>query len=387
MRVAINAWFWNSPTTGSGQYTRRLVEHLLALDPGLEILLVAPRGWGFRVSRFTPHRPRDAESDTRSLQPETGGLRKVCFEQLAFPRACRRLQADVAHVPYWASPLAPPVPTVVTVHDLIPLVLREYRGGPLVRLYTALVSTTAQSAALALTDSEASRRDIVARLGMPSQRVRVIYLATDESYTPTTPPEDADARARYGLPKRYTLYLGGFDVRKNVATALLTYRWAGPTIGETCPLVIAGRLPERGSPFAPHPRQLARQQGLDERHVHFIGFVDEADKPALYRGAVAFIFPSRYEGFGLPPLEALACGTPVVGSNASSIPEVVGSAGVLLPPDDAEGMAGALIQLAIDEDFRTELSHRALAQAAHFSWERTARETLAAYREVLQPMP
>jgi glycosyltransferase involved in cell wall biosynthesis len=385
MRVAVNAWFWNSPTTGSGQYTRRLVEHLVALDPGLEILLVAPRGWGFQVSCFKSHVSGCPQPETWNLKPETGSLRKTLFEQVVFPRACRRLQADVAHVPYWAPPLAPPVPTVVTVHDLIPLMLREYRGGPLVRLYTALVSTTAQSAALALTDSEASRRDIVANLEMLPQRVRVIYLATDESYTPTAPPEDVDIRARYGLPERYALYLGGFDVRKNVATALLTYRWAGPTIGETCPLVIAGRLPERDSAFAPHPRRLIREQGIDERHVHFIGFVAEADKPALYRGAVVFIFPSRYEGFGLPPLEALACGTPVVGSNASSIPEVVGSAGVLLPPDDAEGMAGALIQLAIDEDFRTEMSHRALAQAVQFSWERTARETLAAYREVLHP--
>jgi glycosyltransferase involved in cell wall biosynthesis len=98
---------------------------------------------------------------------------------------------------------------------------------------------------------------------------------------------------------------------------------------------------------------------------------------------VAFIFPSRYEGFGLPPLEALACGTPVVGSDAASIPEVVGDAGILLPPDDAEGMAGALIQLATDDGFRAELSRRALAQAARFSWEHTARETLAAYQDVV----
>jgi glycosyltransferase involved in cell wall biosynthesis len=385
MRVAVNAWFWDSPTTGSGQYTRRLVEHLVALDPGLEIVSVAPWGWGFQVSRFTPHVSRGIQSDTRSLQPETGRLRKVYFEQLAFPRACRRLGADVAHVPYWAPPLAPSVPTVVTIHDLIPLVLREYRGGPLVRLYTALVSTAAQSAALALTDSEASRRDIVAHLGLPAERVRVVPLAADESYTPPPTPEDVDIRSRYGLPERYVLYLGGFDVRKNVATALLTYRWAGPTIGEECPLVIAGRLPEQDTPFAPDPRRLAREMAVDERFVRFVSPVDEADKPALYRGAVAFIFPSRYEGFGLPPLEALACGTPVVGSNASSLPEVVGSAGVLLPPDDAEGMAGALIQLAADDDFRTEMSRRALAQAAHFSWERTARETLAAYQESLQP--
>jgi len=112
--------------------------------------------------------------------------------------------------------------------------------------------------------------------------------------------------------------------------------------------------------------------------------VAEEDKPALYRGAVAFLFPSRYEGFGLPPLEAMACGTPVVGSDAASIPEVVGDAGVLVDPDDAEGMAGAVIQLAEDPTFHAELRRRALAQAARFSWERTARATLEAYQEVAE---
>ncbi len=387
MRVAINALFWNSPTTGSGQYTRHLVEHLAAVAPDLEIALIAPQGWGVHASRFTFHVSRFTLHASRTTQPETGSLRKVWFEQVAFPRACARLDADVAHVPYWAPPLRPSVPTIVTIHDLIPLLLREYRGGPLVRLYTALVSATAQRAALVLTDSEASRRDIVTHLGLSPDRVRVIYLAADKRYTPEPSPlpgEKLDFAEKTWFQKRYVLYLGGgFDVRKNVATALRAYRRAGPVIGEQCPLVIAGRLPERDTPFAPDPRRLAREQGLDERWVHFIGFVDEADKPALYRGAVAFIFPSRYEGFGLPPLEALACGTPVVGSDAASIPEVVGDAGVLLPPDDAEGMADALIQLATDDTFRAELSRRALAQAARFSWERTARETLAAYQDVV----
>ena len=301
---------------------------------------------------------------------------------MAFSRTCRRLGADVAHVPYWAPPLRPSVPTVVTIHDLIPLLLREYRGSPWVRLYTTLVSTAARSAALVLTDSEASRQDIIAHLGLPAERVRVIYLAADARYTSTPVPEDIQIRARYSLPDRYVLYLGGFDVRKNVTTVLSTYRRAGPVIGEACPLVIAGRLPERDTPFTPDPRRLAREQDIDERFVHFTGFVDEGDKPALYRGAVAFIFPSRYEGFGLPPLEALACGTPVVGSDVSSIPEVVGDAGVLLPPDDAEGMAGALIQLATDDRFHAELGRRAPAQATRFSWKRAARKVLAAYRDV-----
>ena len=383
MRVALNAWFWNSPTTGSGQYTRLLVEHLAAVAPGLEIVLVTPEG---RISNLQSPISNLQSQLTANRYRLTSALGKVWFEQVAFPRACRRLEADVAHVPYWAPPIRPSIPTVVTIHDLIPLLLREYRGGPLVRLYSALVSTTAQNSALVLTDSEASRRDIVTHLGLPAERVRVVYLAADERYTPEPslfPGEKPGFAEKTWFQKRYVLYLGGFDVRKNVATVLQTYRWAGPVIGEECPLVIAGRLPERDTSFTPDPRRLAREQGIDERFVRFIGFVDEADKPALYRGAVAFIFPSRYEGFGLPPLEALACGTPVVGSDISSIPEVVGDAGVLLPPDDAEGMASALIQLATDEGFRAELSRRALAQAACFSWERTARETLAAYQDAV----
>jgi len=383
MRVAINAWFWDSPTTGSGQYTRRLVEHLVALEPGLEVLLVAPKRWGFQVSTLKFRASDRPELETWNLKPETNPLLKVWFEQITFPRACRRLNAALAHVPYWAPPVLPSVPTVVTIHDLIPLLLPEYRRGLLVRLYTSLVSISARRASLAITDSAASRQDIIARLGLSAGRVHVVHLAADERYTPAPVPGDREVRARYRLPERYVLYLGGFDVRKNVAAVLGAYRWAGPAIGKDCPLVIAGRLPQEDSPFAPDPRRLARELEVDERTVRFTGFVEEADKPALYRSAVAFVFPSRYEGFGLPPLESLACGTPVVGSDVSSIPEVVGEAGVLLLPNDVEGMAQALIRLATDDGFRAELSRRALAQAARFSWERAARETLAVYRDVV----
>ncbi|MCS7177954.1 MAG: glycosyltransferase family 1 protein [Anaerolineae bacterium] len=355
MRVALNAWFWEQPETGSGQYTRRLVEHLAALDPALEVVLIQP--------------------------PPVGPLGKVFFEQWSFPRRARQVGADVAHVPYWASPLVSPVPVVVTIHDLIPLRLRAYRGGPLVRLYTALVSATASSAALVLTDSEASRQDVLTCLGLSPQRVRAVPLAADARFRPEPAPDDDTIRARYGLPPRYILYLGGFDVRKNLATALRAYCWVGPVLGAECPLVLAGRLPEKDTPFTPDPRRLAREAGLLPEWVRFIGPVAEADKPAVYRGAVAFLYPSRYEGFGLPPLEAMACGVPVVGSDVSSIPEVVGPGGILFPPDDAEGMAGALLQLAQDADFRAGMRGCALAQARRFSWEETARRTLEAYRD------
>jgi glycosyltransferase involved in cell wall biosynthesis len=273
---------------------------------------------------------------------------------------------------------------VVTIHDLIPLILRGPggRGGPLQRLYTALVSATARGASLVLTDSEASRQDILSRLTVPGERVRAIPLAVGGAYRPEPASNDVAVRAAYGLPDRYVLYLGSFGWHKNLDTVLAAYRRMGPAVGETCRLVIAGRLPERDTASTPDPRRLMREEGLPEGVVHFSGFVDEADKPAFYRGAVAFMFPSRYEGFGLPPLEALACGTPVVASDAASLPEIVGDAGILLAPDDAEGMTVALIQLAEDDRFRAEMSRRAVAQAARFSWERTAEATLAAYGDV-----
>jgi len=380
MRVAVSAWFWDSLTTGSGQYTRRLVEALAHREPDLEIQLVEPGTGPLRAStrRFGNREPPGSPGPG---QPRTS-LSKLWFEQLAFPMACRLLRADVAHVPYWAPPLVSTVPTVVTIHDLIPLLLPAYRGGRLVRAYTGLVSRTARRADLVLTDSQAARQDIRDRLGLPADRVRAVHLAASKSYGPQ--PRDADdaVRDRLGLPDAYVLYLGGFDVRKNVRTALQAYHSAA-LIGDTCPLVIAGKLPERDTAFAPDPRRLATDLGIGERQVQFLGRVDEVDKPALYRGALAMLFPSRYEGFGLPPLEAMACGTPVVGSNAASMPEVVGAGGLLFDPDDADGMAGALSRLAADASYRAQLSQHAVAQAAHFSWQRTAAQTLAAYRDIV----
>jgi len=374
MHIAINGWFWDSPTTGSGQYTRLLVEALATICPELEVSLVT-------ASRQTTELP--ASCAQYPVSCSRSNVSKVWFEQIGFPRACTTLGADLVHVPYWAPPLRSSSPIVATIHDIIPKILRPYRGGLLKRLYTALVSASAHGATVVLTDSLASRRDILTHLGLRPERVRTVPLAADDRFSPEPGPEDDAIRTRYGLPDRYVLYLGGFDVRKNLATVLATYHWVGPAVSESCPLVIAGRLPKRDTPFTPHPHRLMEEQGVGEAYVHFTGFVDASHAPALYRGAVAFIFPSRYEGFGLPPLEALACGTPVVGSDTSSLPEVVGDAGVLLPPDDAKGMAGALIQLAIDQDFHAEMRRRALVQSARFSWARTSQATVEAYEDAV----
>jgi glycosyltransferase involved in cell wall biosynthesis len=276
---------------------------------------------------------------------------------------------------------------VVTVHDLIPMILPAYRGSILVRLYTRLVAAAARKADIVLTDSEASKQDIVRLLGILEERVRVIYLAADDVYQPVLDGHRlAGSRRKYGLPESYLLYLGGFDQRKNVPTLLKAFaqlakdsRFEGRD--SRVHLVMAGRLPEKGSDFFPDPRSIVQELGIGERVV-FTGWVLEEDKPALYSGARALVFPSLYEGFGLPPLEALACGTPVIASNRGSLPEIVGDGGLLLEPDDVEGLAGAMEQLLNDDTLWGDLREKGLAHAARFSWEKTARETLAVYQEI-----
>lgn len=383
MRILINGWFLNQPNTGSGQYVRQLAAHLPAIAPQHDYFLIVPDGRSFQVIDLASNfqLPREASN----LQLPTSNFRKLLFEQSIIPRAANALRANVIHVPYWAPPLRARVPIVVTIHDIIPLLLKEYRGGPLVRLYTGLAVAAARGATLILTDSDAARRGIIQHIGVPESRVRTIYLAVDPKFTPRPNPVDrAAVRKQYDLPDDYVLYLGGFDPRKNVEAALQVYTWGQAAIGYDYPLVLAGRLPDKADGFWSDPRAIARQIEVEDV-VRFIGEVAEEDKVALYQGATAFLYPSRYEGFGLPVLEALACGVPVVGSDATSIPEVVGDAGSLVSPDDARAMAGALIAVVTQPELRGTLSERALKQAARFSWDKTVRETVEAYESVFDP--
>ncbi len=296
MRIVINGWFFEQPHTGSGQYLAALREWLPRVGSEHEFVSVIPANQRIPYGVRTPF---------DRLNPD---LAKLWFEQIAFPLACRRLRADVAFVPYWGSPWWSPCPVVVTIHDLIPLLLPLYRGGPLQRAYTWLVSRTARRAAAVLTDSEASRRDIIAHLRIPAGRVHAIHLAADPRYRSVADPvELARVREKYHLPAGpFLLYLGGFDARKNVARLVEAYARVVSRQPSTVGLVIAGRLPEADTPFTPDPRPLIARLGIGDR-VHFTGPVDEADKPALYSLALGTVFVSEYEGFGLPVLEAMGC--------------------------------------------------------------------------------
>ncbi len=369
MQVGINGFFWGRADTGSGQYLRGLLRGLASLDADLRCTLIAPHNGPLpgKMERYPVQLPRLGRN-----------LSKLWFEQLAFSAACRRLDTDVAHVPYYAAPVFSSVPTVVTVHDLIPLILDEYRAGLLVRAYTRLVSAAARRAQALISDSESARQDILAHLGIPEERIEVIPLAVDDRLGPAPKEAQRQVRRRYQLPETFVLYLGGFDRRKNLTTLFRALALLRDGLRTPPALAVAGRLATQESRVVSDPRRLASEAGVSDL-VRFLGWVSPAEKPALYSAASVFAFPSRYEGFGLPPLEAMACGTPVVASDASSLPEVVGPGGILVAPDDPKAWSQALASLLEDCSQRQVLENAALAQSRRFSWRRTAEATAAVY--------
>ena len=374
MNIAVNGYFLNVHHTGSGQYAYHLLRALQQRGDEVELSVQVPY-----FTRNTM-RPVGGISAYAPLAGMLGGgnLAKLWWEQVTWPRRAARVsEGAVGHVPYFAPPLFHRLPVVATIHDLIPVVLPAYRGNPLVRLYTSLAMAAATKADAIITDSEAARRDVITHLDVDADTVRVVPLAADGRFSPEISAEDVKAaRRRYDLPERFLFYLGGFDARKNLGI-LFT---ALTLLPEAVTLVVAGRTRHGRAALFPDWVRQATALGIGHR-VRFLGGVPEADKPLLYRAATVFVFPSRYEGFGLDPLEAMACGTPVVCSDATSLPEVVGEGGVLAPPDDAAAWAAACARLWESERERNDYAERALAQARAFSWQRTAAETIAVYEQ------
>jgi glycosyltransferase involved in cell wall biosynthesis len=238
---------------------------------------------------------------------------------------------------------------------------------------------------LILADSKASKRDILAKLNVSDKQVRVIYLAPAPQFQPAeTWAQIKEIRRKYNLPEDFVLYLGGYDRRKNVSALLHAFTWVSSTLKDAYPLVLAGTLPEAETPLFPDPRRIARELGID-RYIVTPGWIAEEDLPLLYSAASVFVYPSRYEGFGLPVLEAMACGTPVVTTNAASIPELAGPAAFQLDPDDTKHMAAPILRLCTEEASSDEMIERGFAQVEKFSWLETATETLQAYRDVVAP--
>ncbi|MCU0521881.1 MAG: glycosyltransferase family 4 protein [Anaerolineae bacterium] len=302
---------------------------------------------------------------------------RLWWQQIALPRRVRAARTNILHVPGFDAPRWKPCPVVLTVHDLIGMLFPQ-NLPPVARFYwSRWLPLSVRWADRIIADSEHTRHDICRLMGIPHDRIAVIPLGVGPEFHPIDDPRLLDStRTQYGLPDRFILYLGTLEPRKGIDTLIRSYGQMASDVEHD--LVVAGKRGWYTEPlFA-----LVRELELEGR-VHFAGYVPDALLPALLSLADLFVFPSRYEGFGLPPLEAMACGTPVITSNASSLPEVVGGAGMMVPPDDVPALSAALSQALESCSLRDELINKGLARASQFTWEATAQRTLEVYQDLI----
>ena len=391
MRIGINGYFLREPHTGMGQHLTYLLDALDAraadseqyalLNPRFPEApsLLGPGGTpqtelGPLTHRFSA---TEASVGPRRLPLQ---LRKLWFEQAGVILAGRRANISLLHSPYWTNPLWSPWPTVVTVHDVIQLVLPEYQMLARQRIYFNLVTRALKKATAIITVSACSKRDLIRTVGVPPDRVFVVENAIPETLQPVRDPASlAAVRQRYGLPDQFVLYLGANDRRKNLDGLIRGYAALPQRLRNVHQLVIAGRQWPHDHPLYPDPRKVVQELGLQER-VIFTGGIEQADKPALLSAATVFAFPSLYEGFGLPVLEAMACGTPVLTASTSSLPEVTGDAAVLVNPSSVAAISEGLASLLDSPDLRRQLAEQGIERSRGYRWSDIAARTVEVYR-------
>ncbi|MGQ9674682.1 MAG: glycosyltransferase family 4 protein [Chloroflexota bacterium] len=371
MRIAIDARCLQDHFPGIGRYTYNLCRTLPLVGGEHDfIILYDSRA---RNTRF-PLDSLIALPNVRMLPVSVGVFSP--WSQVRLPLLLREERIDLFHSPYYLRPYVTFAPAVVTLHDLIPLVLREHGVSTLLRqVFKITTRATIWTATRLIAVSEASRQDFCTHFGVPEHRIKVVHHGVDERFCPRAEEEVVQIRRQFGLPSEFLLYSGIDKPHKNLARLVEAF---GRLERSDLTLALAGPQSARRSAA----REVADRLNLGER-VRFLGAVDDDSLPGLYAAAAALVLPSLYEGFGLPVLEAMACGTPVVCSNTSSLPEVVGDAAILVDPRDVDAWSEAIARVLASETLRTELRRKGLARAAQFTWERSARATLAVYAEAV----
>jgi glycosyltransferase involved in cell wall biosynthesis len=370
MRIAIDGRTIVHGRSGVGAYAHRIVRGLLRRDAHNEYFLF-----------LAAEQPDLDAPNLRKFVIERSDrmVRNRWWENVQLPGYLSRYGIDVYFSPAYALPVLPRVyrrqPTrfVVTIHDVISDILPEAFTFRM-RLWQALFNRNAVALAdRIIVDSESTKRDLVRLYGPTRQPVCVVPLSVDEDYRPETDSNVLDrVRTRYSLPDSFILFLGTVEPRKNVTGLARAYRRLPEELRRRFPLVICGAIGWHADAI------LSELNALDiHDSIRFVGFAEHEDLPALYSLASVFVYPSLYEGFGYPPLEAMACGVPVITSNTSSLPEVVGDAGLMVNPRDDGELTEKIQYVLEDATARATLSRKGIERARRFRWESTADETLA----------
>jgi glycosyltransferase involved in cell wall biosynthesis len=373
MRVTIDYTSAVRQHAGVGRYVRNLVSALAQVDRQNNYTL-------FCAGDAPPAQEWPANFSIRTSRVPERFL-TVAWHKLGLPLHVERLAgaADIFHAPDFTLPPLSHARGIVTIHDLSFLKVPECADPGLRDYLTRRVPVSVTNAARVLADSENTRRDLIELLGVPQEKISVVYAGVESRFHPERDPNRlAEVRNRYQLPELFVLFVGTIEPRKNLRRLISAYAQMRRQTGLPHQLLLSG---SKGWLYESIYGEV-EHEGLVE-YVRFPGFVADEDLPALYSLADLFVFPSLYEGFGLPPLEAMACGTPVLASNNSSLPEVLGTAARLVDAGDVAGLADAMAILLSDSSLRAHLAEAGTAQAARFTWEDAARQLLRAYRTVI----
>lgn len=372
MRIAIDVRKLHD--FGIGTYVRNLLKYLALLDQDTEY--------------FPLCRPQDAEAIAAlgpNFKPVPVASRPYSVsEQIVLPARLLPRHVDLLHEPHYVLPPLVPCRAVVTIHDCIHLMFPQYLPNRMAYAYArgSLWAATRRAERI-FTVSETSKADILRYCDVPADRIVVVYNAIDDRFA-VAPSDEAirRARERYQLDGPFALYVGNIKPHKNIERLIDAFDLVRRDGFERMELLIIG---DQISKY-PRLRRAVDKHKL-HKHVRFLGFVPDDTLAALYRLATLFVFPSLYEGFGLPPLEAMASGTPVVTSNRSSLPEVVGDAAMLVDPYSAPSIAEGIRRVLADASLRRALSERGLARARQFSWEASVRRIHDVYMDVASGRP
>lgn len=373
-RIAIDYTAAVRQRAGIGRYTRGLVRALAEVDHETAYLL-------FSAGREAPERPWPANFRKREL-PLSDRHLAILWQRLRLPFPVELLTGpiDLFHSPDFTLPPVRRARTVLTIHDLSFLRHPECFSKPLLGYLLANVPRAVGRADFLLADSESTRQDLIELLSVPPERVAVVYPGVEAHFAPLADAAPLEAHlARYGIRRPYLLGVGTLQPRKNFVRLIRAYYALRERYRIPHRLVIAGG---KGWLFE-EIEETIHALRLEE-WVQITGFIPDEDLPALYQGADVFAFPSLYEGFGIPILEALACGTPVVTSNTSSMPEAAGKAALFVDPEDVEALAEALWTLLQDAALRNALRACGFEQVKHFSWAASARKVCSIYRHLIE---
>jgi glycosyltransferase involved in cell wall biosynthesis len=363
MTIAVDIREWQpGQYTGIGRFLEEFLRAAIEVRPLDRFLLIGDATCEVRVQGRNVDVVRIPERWT------------LWWDQVVLPRALVRGGADVFYSPYIKAPIFTAIPIVSTIHDLTFFLLEEYTQTPIDKvingLFRIFCKSVVKRAVAIIVDSQTSARDVQQMLGAPPAKVRVIPLATSLQFRPNGDRLcDAEVLKRYALTDGYVLYVGGFNPHKNVPSLVRAHSALPQPLRVRCPLVLVGGP-------VPYELQCLSQAPEVAAGVRCLGVVPEVDLPSLYRGAALFAFPSRYEGFGLPVLEAMACGIPILCSTATALVELAGGAAVHIDPEDNRGWERALKSLLEDDTHREKLAALGRARSARYNSERMAGEIL-----------